>query len=64
MSDQFQLNELIGVVEHDPRQCLAVDLAFEDDVRPSLGYSRKSLGAEDQMPDRVRIDGANSMIGQ
>jgi hypothetical protein len=64
MSDRLQSSQLTRVIENDPSQSLAVDLAFENDRRPSLGNRAKALLGEDLMADRVRIDGVNASFRQ
>ena len=60
MSDRFEHLELSRVVENDPGQRLAVYLAFEDDVRPSLGDRGQSFAGQNEVTHGVRVDGVNA----
>ena len=60
MSDRLEHLELSRVVENDPGQRLAVYLAFEDDVRPSLGDRSQSFVGKNEVTHRVRVDGVNA----
>lgn len=62
MSDRLQSNELVPIGEDDPAQRLAVYLAFEDDLRPSLRDRAKTLLVQDRMTNRVRVDGPNASL--
>jgi hypothetical protein len=60
MSDFFQRPELVGVGEHDPGERLAVYLAFEDDIRPSVPDRGQGLISQDRMAHRIGVDGADA----
>jgi len=60
MSDRLEHLELSRVVENDPGQRLAVYLAFEDDVRPSLGDRGQSFAGQYEVTHGVRVDGVNA----
>ena len=60
MSDRFEHLELSRVVENNPGQRLAVYLAFEDDVRPSLGDRGQSFTGKNEVTHGVRVDGVNA----
>ena len=64
MSDFLQSSELLGVGEHDPGERLAVYLAFENDVRPSLRNGVQRFLSEDQMAHRIGVDGADATLRQ
>jgi hypothetical protein len=60
MSDFFQNAELVGVGEYDPGERLAVYLAFEDDIRPSVSDRGQGLFSQDRMAHRIGVDGADA----
>lgn len=64
MSDRLQGSELDRVGEYDIGQQLAVYLAFENDMRPSLGDRGQRLRIEDEMADGVGIDHPYPPLGQ
>lgn len=62
--DRLQSSELTLFGENDGRQGTTVDLAAVDNLGPSLDdlFERRSIGAEDLVPDAVGVDGMHTMF--